>query len=247
MIGQVRGPRRTFHEEILDRLGQQICAGRYKPGDVLPAEPILGEQFQVSRIVVREAVKSLVAKGILEVRRKTGTIVLPREQWHLFDPDVIGWYARGRAFDQRFIADLMELRRIIEPAAARLAAERASEDDRKAVRVAFARMAASTGAPENYVPADLAFHNAILTASHNQFLWQMSSALSIILRTSFLIAVRVPGGPQGSLAMHEDLCLGIERGEPDAAEAAVRKLIERAEHDMTAAIRENLEAGPAPD
>ncbi len=231
-----RLPRRTFQEEIFDQLGQDICSGRFDSGDVLPPEPVLCERFRVSRIVVREAVKSLAAKGILEVRRKTGTVVLPRDQWHLFDPDVIGWYSRSATIDERFVADLMELRRVIEPAAARLAAAKASQADREAIREAYNRMVKSAGVKKDYVPADLAFHNAILTACHNQFLWQMHSALSVILRTSFVISSRVPQGPRKSLSLHEDLCAGIESGNPDAAEQAVLKLIKRAEDDLANAI-----------
>lgn len=236
MNKNTRVPRRTFQEEIFDELGQEICSGRFNPGDTLPAEPILCERFRVSRIVVREAIKSLAAKGVLEVRRKTGTVILPRDRWHLFDPDVIGWYARCATIDQRFVADLMELRRVIEPAAARLAASRATEADRAAIRDAFNRMVKAAGVNEAYVPADLSFHNAVLTACHNQFLWQMHSALSVILQQSFIISARVPQGPRKSLSLHEDLCAGIEIGDPDAAERAVLKLIERAESDLANAV-----------
>jgi DNA-binding FadR family transcriptional regulator len=235
-------PRRTFHQQIFDRLGQDICSGMFKPGEVLPSEPILCDRFGVSRIVVREAVKSLAAKGLLEVRRKTGTVVLPREQWHLFDPDVIGWHAKSATLDERFVADLMELRRVIEPAAARLAAKRASQEDRLAIRQAFNAMVKSAGIRKEYVPADMAFHSAILTACHNQFLWQMHSALSVILRTSFLVSARIPQGPSKSLSLHEDLCAGIEAGDSDAAERAVMKLIERAESDLANAITDLPEA-----
>ncbi|MDR3437388.1 FadR/GntR family transcriptional regulator [Telmatospirillum sp.] len=230
------GPRRTFHEEILNQLGQDICSGRYNPGDVVPSEPVLCDQYRVSRIVVREVIKSLAAKGLLEVRRKTGTVVLPRDHWQLFDPDVVGWHASSATIDKHFVADLMELRRVIEPAAARLAAQKASDEDRQTIRTAFSRMVDSAGVNERYVPADLAFHNAILTACHNQFLWQMHSALSVILRTSFVISSRVPQGPRKSLSLHEDLCAGIENGNADAAEQAVLKLIARAESDLANAV-----------
>jgi DNA-binding FadR family transcriptional regulator len=236
MNKNLRTPRRTFQEEISDHLGLDICSGRFGPGDVLPPEPALCAQFRVSRIVIREAIKSLAAKGLLEVRRKTGTVVLPRAHWQLFDPDVIGWYARSATIDERFVADLMELRRVIEPAAARLAAVKASDADREALRAAYNRMVKSADVGDEYVPADLAFHNAVLTACHNQFLWQMHNALSVILQTSFVISSRVPQGPRASLSLHQDLCAGIERGNPDAAEKAVLKLIERAEKDLANAI-----------
>jgi GntR family galactonate operon transcriptional repressor len=232
----VQAPRRTFQEQLSDELGQDICSGRYSPGEVLPSEMALCDRFRVSRIVVREAIKSLAAKGILDVRRKTGTVVQPREQWNLFDLDVIGWHARAATIDERFVSDLMDLRRVIEPAAARLAAVRADQADRTAIRRAFGDMVKATAGEMDYVPADLTFHAAILKACHNQFLWQMHRALSVILKTSFTISSRVPQGPHKSLSLHEDLCVGIEAGDPDATEKAVLALIGRAENDLANAI-----------
>jgi DNA-binding FadR family transcriptional regulator len=229
-------PRQTFQQELATRIGRDICAGRIAPGQTLPPESALCEQFGVSRIVVREAVKSLAAKGLLEVRRKTGTAVLPRERWHLFDPDVISWYASAATVDERYVGDLMELRRVVEPAVARLAANRATPADRTAIRTAFNAMIKAAPGAKEYVPADLAFHAAILTACHNQFLQQMQSALAVILETSFRISSRVPQGPVKSLSLHEDLCVGIEKGDPVAAERATLALIERAESDLAAVV-----------
>src|ERR1700692_4136274 len=154
-------------------MGEQICSGKFAPGDILPAEPVLAEERQVSRITIRETMKSLSAKGMLEVRRRYGTIVLPRSQWQLFDPDVITWRARAAAIDECLIQDLMELRLIIEPNAAKLAAKRATAEDRVAVRRAFKSMERAVAGQGEYVPADLAFHGGILAACHNQFIQQM--------------------------------------------------------------------------
>ncbi|MGF6874105.1 FadR/GntR family transcriptional regulator [Paraburkholderia sp. MM5477-R1] len=222
----------TLHRQILNQMGEQICSGKFAPGDILPAEPVLAEQMQVSRITIRETMKSLSAKGMLQVRRRYGTIVLPRSQWQLFDPDVITWRARAGAVDAGLIQDLMELRLIIEPNAAKLAARRATEEDRVAVRRAFKAMERAVAGHGEYVPADLAFHGAILSACHNQFVQQMQNALSAILRTSFELSSEIAGGPARSLPMHEALCVAIERGDEAAAEAAVLTLIERAEKDF---------------
>jgi DNA-binding FadR family transcriptional regulator len=222
----------TLHRQVLNQMGEQICSGKFAPGEILPAEPVLAEQMQVSRITIRETMKSLSAKGMLEVRRRYGTIVLPRSQWQLFDPDVITWRARSGTLDPGLIEDLMELRLIIEPNAARLAAKRATDDDRKAVRRAFKAMERAVAGHGDYVPADLAFHGAILAACHNQFVQQMQNALSAILRTSFELSSEIAGGPARSLPMHEALCIAIERGDPEAAEQAVLTLIRRAEKDF---------------
>jgi DNA-binding FadR family transcriptional regulator len=222
----------TLHRQVLNQLGEQICSGKFMPGDILPAEPVLAEQMQVSRITIRETMKSLSAKGMLQVRRRYGTIVLPRAQWQLFDPDVITWRARAGAIEPGLIEDLMELRLIIEPNAARLAAKRATPEDRIAVRRAFKAMERAVAGQGEYVPADLAFHGAILAACHNQFVQQMQNALSAILRTSFELSSEIEGGPARSLPMHEALCVAIEQGDPQAAEQAVLTLIKRAEQDF---------------
>jgi GntR family galactonate operon transcriptional repressor len=142
------------------------------------------------------------------------------------------WRARAGAAEPGLIEDLMELRLIIEPNAARLAAKRATDEDRIAVRRAFKAMERAVAGHGEYVPADLAFHGAILAACHNQFVQQMQNALSAILRTSFELSSEIAGGPARSLPMHEALCVAIEQGDPEAAEQAVLTLIKRAEQDF---------------
>jgi len=227
---------RNFHDRVVEALGRQIGAGIYRPGASMPVEAALGEEFGVSRVVVREAVKVLAAKGLVEVRPRTGTRVQPRERWNLLDPRVIAWragsFSASGGQDAAFIADLMELRRIVEPPAVRLAAVRALPADLQALRAAFAGMQAAIETDGDYVAADLAFHGAILTACHNQFVQQLHGALSEILKTSFSISSRDPLRPALSLRLHEDLLLGIERHDPDAASAAADRLIARAGEDL---------------
>jgi GntR family transcriptional regulator, galactonate operon transcriptional repressor len=226
---------RKFHDRVVEALGRQIGGGIYRPGAPMPVEAALGEEFGVSRVVVREAVKALAAKGMVEVRPRTGTRVQPRERWNLLDPQVIAWRAGNFSAggqDETFIADLMELRRIVEPPAVRLAAIRALPADLRALRAAFLDMQAAVEMGGDYVTADLAFHGAILTACHNQFVQQLHGALSEILKTSFSISSRDPLRPALSLRLHEDLLLGIERQDPEVASAAADRLIARAGEDL---------------
>ena len=122
----------STHQNILghtlDQLGEAIVSGRYAPGSAIPPEPVLGEAFGVSRTVVREAIKSLVAKGLVVTGPKVGTRVLPAEQWNWFDQSVVRWHTRV-GLSHEFLRDLQELRRVVEPAAVRLAAERATAED----------------------------------------------------------------------------------------------------------------------
>ncbi|RCW76320.1 GntR family transcriptional regulator [Pseudorhodoferax soli] len=222
----------TFHELVLAQLGQDICNGRYPPGALLPSEPELCERFGYSRIVIREAIKSLVAKGMLEVNRRIGTLVLEPQRWNLFDPGVIAWRAASADFDASMARDLMELRRIIEPPAVRLAAQRASAEERRALRAAYMAMVRAVAGKGDYVEADLAFHTTILAACGNQYLRQMLEAMSAMLKAAFEIVSQKPGGPASSLAMHEAVCLAIERGDGAGGEQAAITLIDSAQRDM---------------
>jgi GntR family transcriptional regulator, galactonate operon transcriptional repressor len=232
MSARTAPPRTTFHGQVVDQLGRDICGGRYRPGAVLPSEPELGERFGFSRIVIREAIKSLVAKGMLEVSRRVGTLVLEPTRWNLFDPEVIAWRAASSDFDATMARDLMELRRIVEPAAVRLAAERASAEEKRALRAAYMAMARAVAGKGDYVEADLAFHTTILSACGNQYLRQMTQAMAAMLEASFEIVTQKPGGPALSLPLHEAVCVAIERGDAAQAERAAVVLIEGAERDM---------------
>lgn len=224
--------RGTFQEQVLDTLGREICSGRIRPGQLLPPEPELCTRFGFSRIVIREAIKSLAAKGLLTVTRRVGTLVLEPPRWNLFDPDVIGWRASTAMSDPTLQRDLTEIRRIIEPAAVRLAATRASDEERRNLRSAYMAMARAVAGKGDYIQADLAFHAIILAACGNQFMRQMQDAMSALLRVNFEVITTKPGGPAHSLPLHEAVCIAIEQGDPDAAERAVLILIDGAEEDL---------------
>jgi DNA-binding FadR family transcriptional regulator len=110
---------KNVHGNTVDFLGEAIVAGRYPVGGSLPPEPVLCEQLGVSRTVIRESVKSLVAKGLIFTGPKVGTRVLSEEHWNWFDTDVIAWQAKA-GLTAEFLRDLQELRRVVEPAAVRL-------------------------------------------------------------------------------------------------------------------------------
>src|SRR5215208_1755510 len=119
---------KNVHGNTVDHLGEAIVSGRYAPGASIPPEPKLCEELGVSRTVIRESVKSLVAKGLVTTGPKVGTRVLPSEQWNWFDPDVIIWQGKA-CLTAEFLGDLQDLRRVMEPAAVRMAAERANAHD----------------------------------------------------------------------------------------------------------------------
>jgi DNA-binding FadR family transcriptional regulator len=185
---------KNIHGTTLDLLGEAIVAGRYAAGASLPAEPLLCEQLGVSRTVVREAVKSLVAKGLLRTGPKVGTRVPPSESWNWFDPDLVAWQSKA-GLSSDFLRDLQELRSVVEPAGVRLVAQRATAKDIAEIETAFAGMAHAVEHGGDYITHDLRFHQGLLRASHNRMLMQMSKALGALVRVSFELRRSSPGAP----------------------------------------------------
>ena len=152
-----RHGRRNLYAQVVHELGQRIAAGEFPETEPLPIESDLAAQLGVSRNLLRESVKALVSKGLVEVRPRSGTRVRPRGEWHLLDPDVLGWLdAVGQRLHHAF--DLVEFRLIVEPAASRLAALRATPAERSAIAAACTELEACIGQPELVPSRDIAFH-----------------------------------------------------------------------------------------
>jgi len=222
---------KNVHGNTLDWLGEAILTGHYPVGGSLPPEPLLCEELGVSRTVVREAVKSLVAKGLVVTGPKVGTRVLPQDEWNWFDPSVIAWQARN-GLSVEFLQDLQELRRVVEPAAVRMAAERADAHDIERITTAFAGMKQAVEHGGDYITHDMRFHQGLLAASHNRMLLQMSKALSALLRTSVEISTSIKDGPRSSLPMHKAVLDAVVARDPVKAEKAIQKLIDGARDDI---------------
>jgi len=216
-------PRRGLHGAIVHDIGIRIVRGDLRPGDALPTEEELGAESGVSRTVLREAVKVLAAKRLVESRPKTGTRVLPRREWNLIDPDVLAWRLEAEP-DEQFYADVIELRRIVEPEASALAAIRATEQEREELGVAFdtMRQALEDGDPEAYLVADLRFHAIVLEACHNELLEQMATMLRLTFRALF---IRTSATREHAHPLHGDVLDAIRAGDAAAAAEATRTLI----------------------
>ncbi len=215
----------------LDLLGEAIVSGHYAPGSSIPPETVLCTEYGVSRTVIREAIKSLVDKGLVSTGPKVGTRVLPNEQWNWFDPDVVAWQSK-MGLSREFLRELQDLRRVVEPAAVRLAAERATEQDLADIEQAYAGMKHAIEFGGDYVTYDLLFHQGLLRACHNRMVAQMSKAIGALLRTSFEITTAKPNGPAISLPLHRAVLDAVIARSPDKAERAVLKLIDSAREDI---------------
>ena len=222
---------KNVHGNTVDYLGEAIVAGRFGVDGALPPEPLLCEELGVSRTVIRESVKSLVAKGLIQTGPKVGTRVQPNEQWNWFDPDVIAWQAKS-GLTPSFVRDLQELRYVVEPAAVKLAAVRATATDVTGIEDAFDGMRHAVEKGGDYVKFDLLFHQGLLRASHNRMLVQMSKALAALLRTSFEISTVKKDGPRLSLPLHRAVLDAVIARDAVSAERASMVLIDGANQDI---------------
>ena len=211
-------------------LGAQIVRGELGPGSPVPTEDELVSQFDVGRSALREGVKVLAGKGLLESRTSAGTRVRPRESWNLLDPDVLRWRyapAASRA-DVRILADL---RVAMEPGAARLAAEAASAAQRAAVAAALAGMWAAADEPAAFVEADLAFHRAVFAAAGNDLLLYVHDVVSVALGAIRPLHTRSAGHYRRTLPAHQRVATAIQHGHHRQAEMAMREIVEGARDD----------------
>jgi len=217
-------PHGGLHGQIVHAIGRQILSGKIRPGDLLPAQPGL----PASRTVLREAIKVLAAKGLVESRPKTGTRVRPRHAWHLLDPDVMAWRQDG-APRVAFLQKLTEVRLIVEPAAAEHAAQRARAADLQTIDEAYQDMeAALRGRAEDYEAfdrADRRFHQSIVRACGNDLLERMSHVVVSALLVSFHATSRLPGRAKGSLPMHRAILEAIRARQARRAGQAMRRLV----------------------
>ena len=218
------GSRRGLHRVVVDALGLRIVRGDLAAGQTLPPEADLSAELGVSRTVVREAIKVLAAKGLVESRPRVGTRALGRTHWSLIDPDVLAWQVQAGP-DAAFFADLVEVRDFIEPRAAEIAANRATFEERaELLRLQDELEAAGADSPAS-IRIDLALHAAILGATHNGLLAQMTGTIIAALGASSVSSIRVPGGSERMNHAHRLVVEAIGRADPAAARQSMEALI----------------------
>jgi DNA-binding FadR family transcriptional regulator len=212
---------------VVADLAGRILGGEWSAGDAIGNEAALMQQHGVSRTTVREAVKILAGKGLLEVRPKTGTRVLPSERWNLLDPDVLAWLFSG-PLTTGLMRHLHELRTIIEPAAAALAAGRATDEELARIRACVDRMDAAGDDARAFVAADVEFHVTILEASRNPFLVNFASGIRTLLLAFFRATTEDPEAFASGRPRHRQLADALAARDPAAARAAADLVLEGA-------------------
>jgi DNA-binding FadR family transcriptional regulator len=196
----------------------------------LPGEIEFSEQLGVSRTVLREAIRILVAKGMVESRPKSGTRVLPRRQWSLLDPTVLGWMFEGEV-DIGFLRALFELRMVIEPAVAALAAERRTGEDLARMGHALEEMARHGLSTPEGQRADQQFHDAILDACHNEAFQTLAGTISSSVRWTTIFKQRKRKLPRDPLPDHRAIYVALADGDVEGARTAMTELVRLAQRD----------------
>jgi len=219
--------RENLHERVTRTLGLHVIETERSAERVaFPNEAELCHQLGVSRTILREAVKVLANKGMVEVRPRSGTKPRPRAEWHLLDPDILTWQAEVRP-DARFLRDLCEVRLSIEPTAAGFAALRATADEISDVERCLMRREAVNAAtqPDEAIDLDIQFYNTVVAASHNLLFQQLSATIRQPMRTALSYTVRLPASETLALEGHRALLEALKGKDPIGARAASEKIV----------------------
>lgn len=210
-------PSKSQHALIVQQLGLKIVSGEISENEKLPSEVDLCEEYKVSRPVFREAIRVLNAKGLTYSRPKIGTVVRPKEEWHLLDPDVLFWLIQTTP-EHEFFKTLSTVRRVLEPELAYIAAT-ANEEDIERIKHAYDGMEKATTV-EEFIEPDIQFHLAIAKATHNDLLAYMSKMLVLPLQQSIQVTSLRPNLQGHSLPRHKAILTAIENKDPLSARHA---------------------------
>lgn len=219
------GPRLNNHAHVVSEIGRSIVNGEFRSGDTLPKDAELENKFKVSRTVLREAMKTLSAKGLIVARARIGTRVTDPSAWNFFDKDVLEWHLDA-GFDPSFIRHLTDIRLSLEPFAAKLAAQHISEDDSAALAKFCLDMEQATG-NDAFAVADLNFHQVLLRASGNPFIFSISNIIEAALANTFHISgpTEDPAHQVKVVAAHRDIAVAVAKGDGEAAAKAMHNVI----------------------
>ena len=222
--GRTARPGSRVHARLAAAIGELILNGTYPPGSLLPNEAEWGRRFKASRTAVREAIKTLNGKGLLVSKPKIGSRVEPRERWNLLDRDVMAWH-RAAMDETTFLKSLQEVRRIMEPGVAVLAATRRSTSQLEALEAALAAMRSATS-PAEMVRADVEFHLRLLAAANNELLAPFAIIIEQALAAMFDYTTRHTAHPEVVLPLHTHVVKAIAAQSPDKARQAMTALLD---------------------
>lgn len=217
-------------------LGIAIVTGQREPGTILPSEVDLAERLHVSRSAIREALRILTAKGLVDSRPKAGTRVRERNEWHLLDPLLLAWMFEGEP-PRKFVHSLFQLRMIVEPAAAELAAISRSSQQLSRMGHALEEMAQHGLTSDEGQRADQQFHAIILEATGNELLVSLAASIAAAVRWTTFFKYRSSRQFSDPIPQHRLLFEAIANADPAAARQATIELVRQAQLDTEAALK----------
>jgi GntR family transcriptional regulator, galactonate operon transcriptional repressor len=232
----------NISQSIVDDLGRRIVRGEFLGSGRTLLEKNIMDEYGASRNAVREAVKTLAGKNIVRSERRVGTIVQPAKAWNVFDPMVLQWMLAAPAANASLLANLSELRMIIEPEAAALAAERATP--RQVLRIydcydAMCEFANDANAAVEY---DVLFHEAVLDACGNPLLRSIGQSISMLLRANFALAILVDDAFIRNLVDHQHIADAIRDHDVEGSRRAARALLVKNQHDLQSVVSRSGDA-----
>lgn len=230
----VKRPR--VQKNITAAIGKDICLERYPVGSMLPTENVLCDLYGVSRTVIRETLKILETKGLVRGRSRVGTIVCPKDDWNILDPQILEWLG-PRIVDLNLLGCILETRRTVEPVAAELAAERASAQEIADLEQAWERMRDSAGDIEAFTTADAQFHEILLKASHNQVFRQLSSIIHAALTYTLHASNEAVEERNEAILLHRELVEALRVRDGAAARACSNRMLDLAARDLATSVR----------
>jgi DNA-binding FadR family transcriptional regulator len=230
-----RGKRR--HDEVVDRLVERIVSGELAPGSVLPAEPEFAQQLGVSRTVLREALRAVAGKGLIEVRQGSGTRVAATAAWDHFDADILKARRAGGAMLE-ILSDMIEARLLVECEVVALAAERASESHRRSLERELVRMQASLDQSALYAAADAEFHRTILLAADNAILLRMVEPIRTLIAFGQSLTDTLALEQRRALGEHRAIAAAICNRDGGAARSAMYEHLINTESDLRRILKE---------
>ncbi|MEB6334742.1 FadR/GntR family transcriptional regulator [Serratia rhizosphaerae] len=222
---QQQAAQRNLSYLLAEKLGQQILAGEFKAGSILPGEMELGETFGVSRTAVREAVKILAAKGMLLPRPRIGTRVMPQNHWNFLDQELLTWWMTRENFDQ-VMQHFLILRTSLEPQACSLAAIQADGEQRALLTALMAEMRAlhDDFDRERWIQVDTQYHQLIYASSGNPFLISFSNLFSSVYQSYFRA---ITNNEVIKLQQHQDIVDAILAKDAQASFKACQILLSK--------------------
>lgn len=215
-------PRTTLSERVAAKLGQLIVDGVHAPGSLLPTEPMLEKQFDVSRVTIRDAVKLLANCGLVKVRHGSGMTVQPPENWQYLDPLVLFAHVNSPR-SQKMLNEILEVQHFAEAELAALAAQRRTEASLARMTELVEQMQTHIGNHARYTALDLEFHEAIAQAASNDLLRNMLAPIHRVVRDGYMLTTELVGAPARSLEGHARILRAIEQRDPKAAREAMNE------------------------